>query len=132
MQAGQARSGHGPQERTQGEHSPTRRGSRKLRFYVTALAAPALLASILVGVASPHTATAASNSSATKSAPGMLTPLPVKANPDQSSPTALSPLVSEDCQCSLSVDGLGTNNPAGGPIQVQKNAGATVKAAYLL
>ena len=54
-----------------------------------------------------------------------------KANPAVSSPTALSPLVSDDCQCSLSVDGLGTNNPAGGPIQVQKNAGATVKAAYL-
>jgi hypothetical protein len=32
----------------------------------------------------------------------------------------------------LSIDGLGTNNPAGGPIRVEKsNAGETVRAAYL-
>src|SRR5438552_2336777 len=47
------------------------------------------------------------------------------------SATALSPIVTANCQCSLSVDGLGTADPAGGPIKVQKTAGATVKQALL-
>lgn len=43
----------------------------------------------------------------------------------------LSPYASETGKISLSVDALGTNDPAGGPIRVQKNAGATVRKAYL-
>ena len=44
---------------------------------------------------------------------------------------ALSPFASASGHVSLSVDALGTNDPAGGTIRVQKNAGATVQKAYL-
>ena len=44
---------------------------------------------------------------------------------------ALSPFASETGKISLSVDALGTNDPAGSAISVQKNAGATVRKAYL-
>ena len=43
------------------------------------------------------------------------------------SSTALSPVLSDSGQISLSVDGLGTNNPAGGVINVHKPAGGTVR-----
>jgi hypothetical protein len=44
---------------------------------------------------------------------------------------ALSPFASESGKISLSVDALGSNDPAGGMIRVQKNAGATVRKAWL-
>jgi hypothetical protein len=44
---------------------------------------------------------------------------------------ALSPFTSASGKVSLSVDALGTNDPAGGTIRVQKGAGATVRKAYL-
>jgi hypothetical protein len=45
----------------------------------------------------------------------------------------LTPIVTDTGSVYLSLDGLGTNNPAGGTIQVQKpDAQATVKAAYLM
>ncbi len=47
------------------------------------------------------------------------------------SATAISPVVTATGLISLSVDGLGTNNVAGGIIQVQKPAGATVRGAYM-
>lgn len=45
--------------------------------------------------------------------------------------SALAPFVNVTGHLSLSVDGLATNNPAGGPINVQKNPGATVRQALL-
>jgi hypothetical protein len=56
---------------------------------------------------------------------------PSQPSPQISSPTSLSPLTTVTGQVSLSSDGYGSNNPAGGPILVQKPAGATVLAAYL-
>ena len=44
---------------------------------------------------------------------------------------SLSPFYTESGKLRLSVDGLGTNNPAGGVIQVQKPSGATVRRAFL-
>ena len=43
---------------------------------------------------------------------------------------SIIPLVTETGFISLSVDGVGTNNPGGGIIQVDKPAGATVRGAY--
>lgn len=43
----------------------------------------------------------------------------------------LAPMFSEIGRLSLSVDGLGTNDPAGGVVQVEKAPGATVRNAYL-
>jgi len=43
----------------------------------------------------------------------------------------LAPLVNVTGHVSISVDGFATNNPAGGPIKVQKNPGATVRQALL-
>jgi Bacterial Ig-like domain (group 1) len=44
----------------------------------------------------------------------------------------LLPFTTESGLISLSLDGIGTNNPAGGPVMVHKNvAGATVRKAYL-
>lgn len=53
--------------------------------------------------------------------------------PSASAAEPLSPYLTVSGQhLALSLDGLGTNNPAGGPIQVQKNsAGEVVRAAYL-
>lgn len=48
-----------------------------------------------------------------------------------SSSSALAPLVNITGHVSVSVDGLGSNNPAGGSVQVQKNPGATVHQALL-
>jgi hypothetical protein len=73
------------------------------------------------------------SASAISSVPGTRTS-PVKGKVKSSvisSPTALSPFVTDTGQVSLSSDGLGSNDASGGPINVQKNAGATVKAAYL-
>ena len=47
------------------------------------------------------------------------------------SSTALAPVLSDTGQISLSVDGLGSNNPAGGVINVQKPAGGTVREAVM-
>ncbi|MBV7337048.1 DUF11 domain-containing protein [Chloroflexi bacterium TSY] len=44
---------------------------------------------------------------------------------------SIRPVVQERGKISLSVDGLGTNNPSGGIIQVEKPASATVRGAYL-
>ena len=44
---------------------------------------------------------------------------------------SLEPIVVESGFLELSIDGLGTNNPNGGTIQVNKPAGATVRRAYL-
>src|SRR5687767_8910966 len=49
---------------------------------------------------------------------------------DASADAAL-PVVTETGFISLSVDGLGTNDPIGGIIQVEKQEGATVRGAYL-
>src|SRR4051812_35836170 len=46
--------------------------------------------------------------------------------------TSITPFTTETGLISLSSDALGTNDPAGGVIQVQKPAGATVRKAYLL
>src|SRR4051812_19585440 len=46
--------------------------------------------------------------------------------------TSITPFTTETGLISLSVDALGTNDPNGGAIQVQKPAGATVRKAYLL
>jgi hypothetical protein len=46
--------------------------------------------------------------------------------------TSITPFTTETGLISLSSDALGTNDPAGGIIQVQKPAGATVRKAYLL
>ena len=50
--------------------------------------------------------------------------------PSVSSAT-LSPVVTETGRISFSIDGLGTNNPAGGVIEVEKPTGATVRKAFL-
>jgi hypothetical protein len=47
------------------------------------------------------------------------------------SSTALAPVLSDTGQISLSVDGLGSSNPAGGPILVFKPAGGTVREAFM-
>jgi hypothetical protein len=47
-------------------------------------------------------------------------------------PGSLSPFTTVTGKVSLSVDAFGSNDPAGGTINVHKNAGATVKAAFLL
>jgi hypothetical protein len=44
---------------------------------------------------------------------------------------ALEPFHSDSGFISLSVDAVGTNDPAGAPIDVHKNAGATVRKAFL-
>lgn len=45
--------------------------------------------------------------------------------------SALAPFINVTGHVSISVDGLGTNNPAGGAINVQKSSGATVRQALL-
>jgi len=45
--------------------------------------------------------------------------------------SALAPLINVTGHLSISVDGLATNNPAGGPINVQKSPGSTVRQALL-
>jgi len=45
--------------------------------------------------------------------------------------SALAPLINLIGHLSISVDGFATNNPAGGPINVQKSPGATVRQALL-
>jgi hypothetical protein len=44
---------------------------------------------------------------------------------------ALEPFYSDSGLISLSVDAIGTNDPSGAPIKVHKNAGATVRKAFL-
>ncbi len=44
----------------------------------------------------------------------------------------ISPVATERGLISLSLDGLGSTNPTGGIIQVEKLAGATVRNAYLV
>ena len=118
------------------ERSRSSRPERTLRPRLgPALVAISLVGSLSVGVAFVATqgALAASKQKATPgggAAPSSSAARSTAA-PAASSPTALSPFVSENCQCSLSVDAIGTNNAAGAPIQVQKNAGATVKEAFL-
>ena len=48
------------------------------------------------------------------------------------SSTSLAPVVNIVGHVSVSVDGLATNNPAGGAVNVQKSPGATVRQALLL
>src|SRR5947207_3336165 len=43
----------------------------------------------------------------------------------------LSPVVTETGRIAFSIDGLGTNDPAGGIVEVEKPAGATVRKAFL-
>lgn len=47
------------------------------------------------------------------------------------SASSLAPLINVTGHVSVSVDGLASNNPAGGPIMVQKHSGATVRQALL-
>ena len=82
-----------------------------------------------VGTASIASAPAGAATSPPSSTPGTA-PL-VRAAAVPASPTSLSPLTTVTGQVSLSADGLGSNDPSGGPIKVQKNTGATVLAAYL-
>jgi hypothetical protein len=50
-----------------------------------------------------------------------------------SAPDGLSPITTVTGKVYMSEDGIGTNDPAGGPVFVQKNdSSATVQAAYLL
>ncbi len=53
------------------------------------------------------------------------------ASPSPASSTSLSPIVTETGKISLSIDGMGTLTDSG-IVQVEKPAGATVKAAYLI
>jgi hypothetical protein len=80
-----------------------------------------VLAIANVAVGAPVTATAASSGPGTNPSSSPLS--------DPSTP--LAPLVNVTGHLSISVDGLASNNPAGGPVKVQKNAGATVHQALL-
>ncbi len=55
----------------------------------------------------------------------------VEASPSPASSASLSPFVTETGKISLSIDGIGTLSDSG-VVQVEKPAGATVKAAYLI
>jgi hypothetical protein len=106
------------------------------RMLVRILPCAAILMASVVLLPLPSVALASSTSDSVPGTAQSTNPLStpaLSASPSSSiaSPTALSPFASVFCRCSLSVDGLGTNNPAGGPIDVQKSAGATVRNAYL-
>ena len=49
----------------------------------------------------------------------------------QGAQAQLAPVVQESGAVTLSVDALGTNDPAGGSVMVDKPMGATVRSAYL-
>jgi hypothetical protein len=85
---------------------------------VSALLAPALVASASAQSSVPGTPLARPPADLATSAPREGDPL--------------LPFATESGLISLSLDGAGTNNPAGAPIMVHKNvAGATVRKAYL-
>jgi hypothetical protein len=77
----------------------------------------------------------ASSSTAASATPGTLASVqhhPVS-HPDASAPDGLFPFTTETGKVYMSITGIGTNTPAGGPVYVQKDtAHSTVQAAYLL
>jgi hypothetical protein len=77
--------------------------------------------------------TAAASASAESLTPGLPpSQLLIQTAPMPPSGDPLLPFFNDSGLISLSVDALGTNDPAGGPLMVHKNAaGATVRKAYL-
>src|SRR5689334_5909602 len=67
--------------------------------------------------------------SASPTMPGL--PRLAPATPQVRDGDPLLPFYSDSGKISLSVDAIGTNDPAGAPIKVHKNAGATVSKAFL-
>ena len=88
-------------------------------------------ASFVIGVPAAGAATASHPVPGTSTAPA---PARAKAQATaQAATSGLTPFTTVTGKVYMSEDAIGTNDPAGGPVQVQKrDASATVKAAYLL
>ena len=109
--------------------------SRRIPRILTAVSAVSVIVGVgvLAGVPS-----ARANVTASPSAPGTVSSSPPASAPEaapvaSAAPDGLFPFTTVTGKVYMSEDAIGTNDPTGGPIYVQKNdSSATVQAAYLL
>ena len=112
-----------PLPRSTGEKSPLSTRMRRVRLGIGAIA-----------LAAASLFTLAATLAAEASTPG-LPPTSQQTSPQTSAPRSgdpLNPFFSDSGLISLSVDAIGTNDPAGAALKVHKNAaGAKVRKAFL-
>ena len=89
----------------------------------------ALITALSAGAVAVGGSTVAVGRAAALPTPGLPSPVTVSSTARSGDP--LLPFFSDSGLISLSVDAVGTNDPAGKPISVHKNAGATVRKAFL-